>query len=267
MAITNTCFDFLDSNKKIIKWKNVLMIWRQANYLSKEYIKKYFKNIKTNNFSEFIWTYFKVKKIESIDFSIYESPTYIHDMNLEIKKEYYNKFDTIYDWWSTEHVYNIPIAFSNYINMLKLNWTYIWVLPWNNLCNHGFYQFSPDFFYSLFSIENWFKTRVYVKIKNNWFLIKDLRDFDYPIHFNLSLGKKEANLFIIAKKISNKTNADFIPYQTIYSSHLWEKKELRKDKSIVYNILNRYTPNFIKNTIRNYRNNKLILKKIKKPNF
>lgn len=266
MAITNSVFDFLQSNSKLITKKNILMIWRQSNYLTQNYIKQYFNTTKVDSHSEFIWKYFKCNKIESVDFSDYEKPTFTHDMNVKIDNKYHNTFDVIYDGWSTEHVFNVPIAFSNYMSMLKKWGTYIWVLPWNNLCNHGFYQFSPDFFYRLFSLENWFKTKVFVKIKNKWYLIKDLKDFPYPVHFNLSFWKKEANLFIVAKKINNNKKI-FTPYQTIYSSHLWEDKVSIKNKNTIFNVLNKITPEFIKSIIRNYRNNKLILKKLKNPNF
>lgn len=271
MAITNKCFDFLKSNQELIKWKQVLMIWRQSNYLSEKYKKHFFDNITTDNYSEFIWNYFKVKSIESIDFSNYESPTFIHDMNKSIDTNFHNKYDLIYDWGSTEHVYNIPTAFANYMNTLKVWGHYIWVLPWNNLCNHGFYQFSPDFFYSLFSKENWFKTKVYVTIKNQWFLIKDLRDFDYPIHFNLNLWKEEALLYIVSEKIKNIDIKNHIPYQTIYNSFLWDNNDTKNQKkfqdSKIFLILNTITPKYIKNKIWNYNNNKLILQKTHKPKF
>lgn len=272
MAINNDTLEVLENNKEIIKWKNVLMIWRQDNSLTKKIIKRL--NFMENEiYTEKLWKFLWCKNIQSLDSSNYEKSDFIHDMNIDIdtNKSINDKFDIVFDWWSSEHIYNIPTVFSNYKKLIKKDWYYIWVLPSNNWCNHWFYQFSPDFFYRVFSNEEWFETKVFVKINKNWFLVNDLKYLDKPMHFNLFLWNKPALVYVVSKKIKEVNYNNFIPSQTIFNNWLWENKKWSSTEKNKYNslisIAKKLLPEFIKTKLWQMQNQKLVLEKLKFPTF
>lgn len=268
MAINSETLELLEHNRQIINGEDVVMIWRQCNDLSSNQLNWTYSFLKWEIYCEKLWTFLRTKNIYSLDASNYETPTFIHNMNDEIGNDLTNKFDVVFDGWSSEHIFNIPTVFNNYKKMLKKWWYYIWVLPANNWCNHWFYQFSPDFFYRMFSEEVWYKTKVFVKICNTWYKIKDLKDLNFPVHFNLFLWNKPALLYIISEKIEE--NIEIIPLQTVYNMHIWEKKnsqEINKKQSSLFKIFNIITPMFIKMKLWQIKNQNLVLEKINAPTF
>ena len=66
------------------------------------------------------------------------------------------QFDTVIDFGTLEHVFNLPIAFANVAALCKRGGRIIHALPANNYSGHGFYQFSPELFFSIYSAKNGF---------------------------------------------------------------------------------------------------------------
>lgn len=84
--------------------------------------------------------------VESMDFSGYENPTYIQDLNNPVPDELLGKYDAIYDGGTLEHVFNFPGALENVHKMLKPGGVIIHSSPSTNHVDHGFYMFSPTVF-------------------------------------------------------------------------------------------------------------------------
>jgi len=91
--------------------------------------------------------------VESFDNSNYEGANHIEDLSKPLSKEY-NRYDTVIDFGCLEHIYNIPQAFKNVSELCREGGQILHKLPANNLCGHGFWQFSPELFFSLYSEEN-----------------------------------------------------------------------------------------------------------------
>ena len=96
-----------------------------------------------------------------MDISNYENATIIHDLNKELDKKYYNKFNTLIDSGSIEHFFNIKTVLANYANLLKVNGNLFISTCANNSCGHGMYQFSPEFFFQ-FLIRKWIYNQKYI---------------------------------------------------------------------------------------------------------
>jgi len=92
--------------------------------------------------------------VDSIDISSYEKASILHDMNQPLPRELCNKWDTVIDGGSLEHIYHFPQAMDNCSRLCRTGGQIIHFVPGNNFLNHGFYQFSPDLFYQLYSPEN-----------------------------------------------------------------------------------------------------------------
>jgi SAM-dependent methyltransferase len=87
---------------------------------------------------------------KSLDFSDYEGADFICDLNdpPEItSKCVKGQFDLIFDGGTMEHVFHVPNVMKNIFSLLKEGGIVIHSSPSNNHVDHGFYQFSPTFFY------------------------------------------------------------------------------------------------------------------------
>ena len=99
-------------------------------------------------------------EVASLDISDYEHATHIGDLGAPMTLP--RTYDTVIDAGSLEHVFDVATAFRNLISFTATGGRIVHVLPVNNLSGHGFWQFSSDLIYALYSAANGFAdTRVY----------------------------------------------------------------------------------------------------------
>lgn len=112
--------------------------------------------------------------VDSYDFSDYEGATHIADMNQPLIPE--RRYNTILDCGSLEHVYNAAQALRNVSRLCDVGGQIVHVLPANNFCGHGFWQFSPELFFSLYSQANgYMETEVFfanLRNSSTWYAIE-----------------------------------------------------------------------------------------------
>jgi hypothetical protein len=94
--------------------------------------------------------------VKSLDYSNYEGADFVVDLNYPIRDELKERFDTVLDGGTLEHVFNFPVAIESVKAMTKIGGRVIMITPANNCLGHGFYQFSPELLYRVFSDENGF---------------------------------------------------------------------------------------------------------------
>jgi hypothetical protein len=97
--------------------------------------------------------------VTSMDMSDYEASAIRHDLNLPVPPELHQRFDTVIDGGTLEHVFNFPVAIRSCMEMVKVGGTVIIITPANNYFGHGFYQFSAELMYRVFSAENGFEVQ------------------------------------------------------------------------------------------------------------
>ena len=121
-------------------------------------------------------SHFCATSVDSIDNSGYENASIIHDMNLRLPSELWRVYDTVIDGGCLEHIYNVPQALENCSLCCKPGGQILHILPANNFCGHGFWQFSPELFFSLYSDQNGYQdTEVFLadlKNTSKWFRVK-----------------------------------------------------------------------------------------------
>lgn len=100
---------------------------------------------------------FGASEVQSLDNSAYEAATLIHDMNRPLPEAMAGGFDTVIDSGSLEHVFNIPQALANVSALCRPGGQVLHVLPANNFCGHGFWQVSPELFFSLYAPANGYR--------------------------------------------------------------------------------------------------------------
>jgi hypothetical protein len=169
------------TNKKPLG--NVLTIGRQEIHLEESKVvstlkrMKNFKGYTHNKYAENILIKnFDALSVESIDNSNYENATHVYDLNFSIENNLKLKYDTIIDFGCTEHIYNISNALENLSLMCKAGGVILHILPANNMCGHGFWQFSPELFFSLYSDKNGYKNTEVLLVDDsnvdNWYNVK-----------------------------------------------------------------------------------------------
>ena len=115
---------------------------------------------KDAQFCEWVLLALGATEAHSIDISNYEGATHISDLGQPTTLP--RTYDTVIDAGSLEHIFDVATAFRNLIGFTAPGGRIVHVLPVNNLSGHGFWQFSSDLIYALYSAPNGFAdTRVY----------------------------------------------------------------------------------------------------------
>ncbi|MEQ8510327.1 MAG: class I SAM-dependent methyltransferase [Rhodospirillaceae bacterium] len=162
----------------------------------------------------------------ALDNSGYEGAKLIHDLNdPNPPEEFREKFDVIYDGGTFEHLFNVPIAFSNLYHFLNKDGFVIHDVPVNNYVDHGFYQFSPTLFWHYYGL-NGYKLHQSVLLKHTNDVLgpmiviphytpetnkytRKMNDYSYALHF-------------VAQKTSASTQR-LVPEQSKYTN-AWDVK-------------------------------------------
>lgn len=207
-------------------------------------LKKYLSD---NSFyaDEIILKKFKAESLVTIDNSDFEKANLIIDLN-EPLKDKINQYDTVIDFGTSEHVFNVSECLKNISKLCKINGNIIHSLPANNNCGHGFWQFSPELFFSIYSEKNGYQ--------NTEVFIFDLteREYIWKVEKQNQGERIELNsdipLYIACKTMKIK-DKDLHVQQSDYVFR-WEDKKDNKDVS-KKNVLSKFLKK-IKVNIKDY---------------
>jgi SAM-dependent methyltransferase len=114
-------------------------------------------NAKDTGYAEPVFKSLGAKNVFALDASNFEGAEFVHDLNQPLPTELKERFDLVYDGGTLEHVFNFPVALKNCMEMLRPGGRFITHTGANNWCGHGFYQFSPELYFRVFSPENGFE--------------------------------------------------------------------------------------------------------------
>jgi SAM-dependent methyltransferase len=96
----------------------------------------------------------------SLDCSDYEGATLIHDMNRSwAGGAPPRQFDLVLDGGSLEHMFNLPQAVVNAMQLVKPGGLLLSVTPADGWLGHGFYQLQPEIGFRMFTSERGFSLR------------------------------------------------------------------------------------------------------------
>lgn len=116
------------------------------------------------------------KRVDSMDASDYEEATIIHDLNVPVPSALHGRFECILDGGTIEHVFHFPNAIRSCMDMLAPGGHYVAITPADNQMGHGFYQFSPELYFRIFSGENGFEVcTMLLQAGEEWLGVADPR--------------------------------------------------------------------------------------------
>jgi len=173
--------------------------------------------------------------VMSFDYSDYQNADVIHDINTPIPEEFHEVFDVLIDGGTMEHIFDVKQVLTNYMKMVKTGGNIFVNVPANNLLGHGFYQFSPEFFYRVFSDSNGFSiesisliespfTTVEASRRHRCFRVTDPKIAGKRMRV---ISNKPLMLLIHARKTEKKPLFQSMPMQSDYTS-TWEQHKLQQ---------------------------------------
>jgi hypothetical protein len=178
------------------------------------------------------------EEIVSFDNSDFEGSSQVHDFNMRVPSEFRNRFSAVIDGGTLEHIFNFPTAIKNCMEMLEVNGHFLAATPANNFLGHGFYQFSPELYFRIFSAENGFESpfiAVYEETPGApWYRVTDPSEARQRITLT---NDQPTSMLVIAKKVRETQLFATPPFQSDYmdmwrsgteaspSAH-WEKRPL-----------------------------------------
>jgi hypothetical protein len=172
---------------------------------------------------ELLKRHFGANLVDSYDYSDYEGATFTVDMNKPLVPT--REYDTVIDCGSLEHIYNVPQAMSNISLMCAKGGKIVHISPGNNFCGHGFWQFSPELFFSLYSGSNGYgETQVFLadlKRPRHWF------EVEAPTNGSRAEVVSKTPLYVMctARKVSDFCHVEV--QQSDYI-HEWQRQESKK---------------------------------------
>lgn len=168
--------------------------------------------------------YFGATKVDSIDNSSFENATIIHDMNQIIKNNSdIGKYDTVLDLGTLEHIYNINNSFLNVSKLCNVGGQIIHVLPGDCQCGHGFWQFSPELFFSLYSNKNGYReTEVFSSDVESG----EIKKLDAPRDGKRLEIKTYRPIYIMVRTVLSKKNYSHSTVQQSDYEYVWKNMEV-----------------------------------------
>ncbi len=241
----------LYAKKHKVSFDSVITIGRQKLLLKKTVLKKILQEFNVpfsdntldsiinanEGYAESLLKLFGATITDSLDFSDYEGASFIHDLNNILPSNLEKKYSLVIDGGSLEHIFNFPTAIKNCMSMIKVGGHFIGITPVNNLMGHGFYQFTPELFYRIFSPGNGFQVEkmLIFEIKRNP-VFYEVADPESIAQRVMLINNNYTYLFVISKRISDLpiflSNPQQSDYVTMWKGSKYNKREYRIKKII-----------------------------------
>ncbi len=177
-------------------------------------------------FADEFFRFLGAKETASVDRNNFENATLLHDLNDRFPENVRTHFDLVMDGGTLEHVFNYPAALKNCLELVRVGGHFVTITPASGQMGHGFYQFSPELFFRVFSAENGFAIRKLIlfdfsKMDSAFYEVKD------P-----SLTRQRSELFsarpmqmaVLAQKIAEVPVFATLPLQSDYVA-VWQKHQ------------------------------------------
>lgn len=177
----------------------------------------------SDEYSENFWRQLGAKeKIDSIDYDEYENATVIMDLNKPLPEKYCEAYDVVIDGGTLEHIFNYSQGLRNAMSMVRRGGWLLLATPTDNNCNHGFYQLSPQLFYSILTEKNGYELKEMSIVGNpdrDEKLYYVSSDCIHKIRYH---GAGNSHLYIAAQRIGDIPDR-LITQQQSYEQMVWTK--------------------------------------------
>jgi len=178
---------------------------------------------------EVLFTALGFHTVSSIDYDDYNNSTDLFDLNSDVLPDRLrSKFDVVIDAGTLEHVFHLPNALKNVIDMTKVSGRIIHLSPASNCIDHGFYMFSPTLFVDFYKANDFEIDTSYVVRHHPEHDTKPWDIFEYipgtwqDVSYG-GLDSKIYGIFFILTKTEHSTG-NVIPQQGFYVN-IWDAQD------------------------------------------
>lgn len=176
-------------------------------------------------YGERFFSHLGAQEITSVDYSSYENASVIHDMNLPIPGELRERFSVVYDGGTIEHVFNIPQAFKNCMEMVEIGGHFAQANVANNYSGHGFWQFSPELLFRIFTPANGFQVEAVLMHEvvpgGAWYAVADPDEIKSRVEL---CNSARTYILTVARRVSREEIFAKPPIQSDYVG-LWQRAQ------------------------------------------
>jgi hypothetical protein len=188
MGLDSASLKFCCAAKSLgVDFRTTLMVGRQSMFSNPLELRKVFDALgvgsdpeaflRDNKYGEAFFTILGASSIASLDYHDYEGADIIHDLNFPVPEALKRQFSVVYDGGTLEHIFNIPQALKNCMDLVEVGGHFLQANVANNFMGHGFWQFSPELLFRVFSEQNGFRIKavlIHERVPcGSWFLVKD----------------------------------------------------------------------------------------------
>lgn len=166
----------------------------------------------------------------ALDVSDYEAADILHNLNSPtIPPEIEGRFDVVVDGGTLEHVFHLPNALSALGQMVREEGRVIHASPSSNHVDHGFYMFSPTFFWDYYSANRFELPTVHVVRypQRHWDRPWDVYAYTPGALDHVSFGGLDGGMFMVwcvARKTADSTTG-VVPEQSSFLQ-MWQHAEV-----------------------------------------
>lgn len=224
-----------------VDFTNTLMIGRQHLFADPSPLQRIFsildieqnaeRFVRENQFAEEFFRLMGAKEVSSLDYSSYEGATFVQDMNSPIADHLRNRFSVVYDGGTLEHVFNAPQALKNCMEMIRVGGYFMQVIIANNFMGHGFWQFSPELLFRVFSKNHGYEVQAVLLheavVDGGWYLVSDPDSVRKRVQL---CNSTPTYILTIAKRVSDVAIFATPPQQSDYVVQ-WDKNSQTRTAS------------------------------------
>lgn len=162
-------------------------------------------------------------RIASLDCRDHEGASLIHDLNVPVPDALVSRFSCVIDGGTLEHVFNFPVALASCMRMVRPGGHLLIVTPTNNWMGHGFYQFSPELFWTVLSepygytVERMFVCETHPGARR--YVVADPSSLGARVTLR---NHRETILLVQARKLREERLDVLVPQQSDYAE-IWDR--------------------------------------------
>lgn len=181
-----------------------------------------------DRFCEELLRHLGAKEIASLDASEYQGATVVQDLNHPWPSETKDSYSLVMDCGTLEHIFNVPAALKGSLEAVGPNGHYMCVVPTNNFVGHGFYQFSPEFFYRVLAAANGYTVRTCVIYTDDtigkWQLVRDPEQVGKRVTLT---NRSPTHIAVLAQRTEICDVFEAMPQQSDYVQ-IWDDSKQAK---------------------------------------
>jgi hypothetical protein len=179
------------------------------------------RRLRADGYSDAFLRHLGAKELTAIDASSYEGASIIHDLNRPIDRSLVQRYSVVIDGGTLEHIFDFASAIRNCMEMLEVGGHFFCHTMANNFLGHGFYQFSPELFYRVFSPENGFRVLRMIAFESmigrpKWYQPADPQLIGERVEL---VNTRPTYLLVHAQRIADVPLFASAPCQADYSRH------------------------------------------------